>query len=134
MAAGFTRVSTSVGARADYVQGGGGNTSAKLKLDDALGKAVADDDDTLWRIAAIVLKVDGLTLHPLVQTGLPPGGEIGLDHIVHLPGKVILGDPAHAASSFRANRPCHFIPLYQKKPREATKTAQRIDKRVPRHC
>lgn len=26
----FTRVSTSVGARADYVQGGGGNTSAKL--------------------------------------------------------------------------------------------------------
>ncbi len=26
----FTRISTSVGARADYVQGGGGNTSAKL--------------------------------------------------------------------------------------------------------
>ena len=26
----FTRVSTSIGARADYVQGGGGNTSAKL--------------------------------------------------------------------------------------------------------
>ena len=26
----FTRVSSSVGARADYVQGGGGNTSAKL--------------------------------------------------------------------------------------------------------
>ena len=30
----FTRISTSVGARADYVQGGGGNTSAKL--DDGL--------------------------------------------------------------------------------------------------
>ena len=27
----FTRISTSVGARADYVQGGGGNTSAKLE-------------------------------------------------------------------------------------------------------
>ena len=27
----FTRISTSIGARADYVQGGGGNTSAKLE-------------------------------------------------------------------------------------------------------
>ena len=58
---------------------------------------MTDDDHALRRVGPVVRIIDPLTLDPLVQTGLPSGGQIGLGLGLHELRVVVLRDPVHSS-------------------------------------